>query len=141
MMLRIEAGMVMGDGFEYDDQTTPWECNLGWAVSADKPSFRGKDAVLASRDAVDTRLVSVRLDSGEDRATGAPLFHDGAQVGHITMSVPSPFLEFATLGLAKVPRDLTAPGTKLTARFEDQDHDAEVVGTPVYDADRTRVKS
>ena len=34
MMLRIEAGMVMGDGFEYDDQTTPWECNLGWAVSA-----------------------------------------------------------------------------------------------------------
>jgi aminomethyltransferase len=141
MMLRTEAGMVMGDGFEYDDQTTPWECNLGWAVAAEKPAFRGRDAVLASRDTVDMRLVSVRLDDGEDRATGAPLFHDGRQVGHITMSVPSPYLDFATLGLAKVPRDLAGSGTELTARFEEGDHRAVVVDTPVYDPERIRVKS
>ena len=51
MMVRVEAGMIMGDGLEYDRSVSPWECGLGWAVDLDKGDFRGRDAVLRLRDA------------------------------------------------------------------------------------------
>ncbi len=141
MMIRIEAGMVMGDGLEYDATVSPWECGLGWAVNLDKPSFRGKDALARRKESDTGRVVSVRLSGGEDRATGAPLFHGEDEVGHVTMSIPSPFLGFATLGLARVHRDLAAPGTRLEARLEEGAYEAEIVSTPVYDPERARVRS
>ncbi len=58
-----------------------------------------------------------------------------------TMSIPSPFLGFATLGLARVHRDLAAPGTRLEARLEEGAYEAEIVSTPVYDPERARVRS
>ena len=49
MMIRLEAGMVMGE-FEYDETISPWEASLGWAVDLDKGDFRGRDAVVRLRD-------------------------------------------------------------------------------------------
>jgi aminomethyltransferase len=141
MMARIEAGMVMGEGLEYDESVTPWECNLGWAVALDKGEFRGRDALAAKKDTVTDRVVSVRLAKGEDAATGAPLTVDGREVGHVTMSVPSPHLGFATLGLARVHKDAAEVGTRLTATVEGEAVDAEVLATPVYDPERKRVRS
>ena len=57
------------------------------------------------------------------------------------MSVPSPHLGFATLGLARVHRDAAEVGTRLTAIVEGEDVDAEVLATPVYDPERKRVRS
>ena len=141
MMVRIEAGMVMGEGLEYDHATSPWECNLGWAIPADKPSFRGREAVLAAKETAPRRTVTVRLDGGEDRATGAPLFVDGVEVGHVTMSIPSPHLGFATIGLAQIAKEHAAVGTAVTARLEEGDIAGKIIATPVYDPDRQRVRS
>ena len=77
MMIRLEAGMVMGE-FEYDQDTSPWEAALGWAVDLDKGDFRGRDAVLAAARRAPGRIVSVVLERGEDAATGAALKRDGA---------------------------------------------------------------
>jgi aminomethyltransferase len=140
MMLRIEAGMVMGEGLEYDDTVSPFECGLGWAVDFDKPAFRGRDALLTLREAASNRLVTVRLPEGDDAATGAPLLAGDRHVGHITMSAVSPVAD-ATLGLARVDRDQAAPGTALTAEFDGRLIPAEVVPTPVYDPERARVRS
>ncbi|MDX6376463.1 MAG: aminomethyltransferase [Gaiellaceae bacterium] len=142
MMLRIEAGMVMGEGLEYDESVTPWECNLGWAVPASKAiPYRGRDAVLAARETAPFRTVSIRLSGGDDRATGAPLYDGEAVVGHVTMSVPSPHLGFETLGLARVEKAYAGIGSRLVARLDDGDVAGEVVATPVYDPDRHRVRS
>jgi aminomethyltransferase len=140
MMCRIEAGMVIGH-LEYDETVTPWECNLGWAVSLDAGPFRGRDALAASKGTAPSRVVSVRLDAGERRATGTPLFRGGEQVGHVTMSVVSPYLDFATLGLARVRKEHAAVGTRLVARLQEGEVAAEVVPTPVYDPERKRVHS
>ena len=140
MMLRIEAGMVMGEGLEYDESVTPWECNLGWAVPAEKVAYRGRDALAAARETAPFRTVSVRLAGGEDRATGAPLHVGEEVVGHVTMSVPSPHLGFATLGLARVARQHAAVGTSLVARLDEGDVAGEIVATPVYDPERQRVR-
>ena len=141
MMLRIEAGMVMGDGLEYDESVTPWECNLGWAVPAEKAAYRGREALATARETAPFRTVSIRLAGGEDRATGAPLYVGDAVVGHVTMSVPSPHLGFATLGLARVERPHAAVGSQLVARLDEGDVAGEIVATPVYDPDRVRVRS
>lgn len=141
MMLRIEAGMVMGEGLEYDRSTSPWECNLGWAIPADKAAFRGRDAVLAAKETAPRRTVTVRLEGGEDRASGAPLLVDGVEIGTITMSVPSPHLGFATIGMAHVAREQASPGTAVVARLEEGDVSGEIIATPAYDPDRTRVRS
>lgn len=140
MMLRIEAGMVMGDGLEYDNTVCPFECGLGCAVDFHKPTFRGREALLELRESAANRLVTVRLPEGADEATGATLLAAGEKVGHITMSAFSPFAE-ATLGLARVRRAHAAPGMRLVARVNQQELPAEVVSTPVYDPKRTRVRS
>jgi aminomethyltransferase len=141
MMARIEAGMVMGEGLEYDESITPWECNLGWAVALGKPEFRGRDALAAKQATVTGRVVTVRLDKGEDAATGAVLTRDGSEVGRVTMAVSSPHLGFATLGLARVHRDAAAVGTRLVAEVDGEQVAAEVLATPVYDPERKRVRS
>ena len=113
MMVRIEAGMVMGE-FEYDTRTSPWECGLGWAVDLEKGDFRGRDAALRLRDERRQRLVGVVLERGEDTATGAPLQSaEGEAIGAITMSMPSPYLGGKTLALARVDEAHAAPGTSV----------------------------
>lgn len=141
MMIRIEAGMIMGDGLEYDATVSPWECGLGWAVDLDKGDFRGREATLRLRDERTARLASVVLDRGEDAATGARLTAAGEVIGRISMAVASPYLDDKTLGLARVHRDFAAPGTKVIASFEGNEVEGELVATPVYDPERKRVRS
>jgi aminomethyltransferase len=140
MMVRIEAGLIMGEGLEYDSTVSPFECGLGWAIDFEKGDFRGREALLRLRDSAPMRLVTVRLASGGDAATGAPLEHAGEQIGHVTMSMPSPYTG-ATLGLARVKREHAASGTKVIAHLDDGTIEGEIVPMPVYDADRTRVRS
>jgi aminomethyltransferase len=140
MMVRLEAGMVMGE-FEYDATTSPWECGLGWAVDLEKGDFRGRDAVLALRDLRRVRLTSVVLERGEDAATGAPLTADGRPIGAVTMAARSPFLGGKTLGLAKVDKDCASPGTRVVAIVDGEGITGELTATPVYDPERKRVRS
>jgi aminomethyltransferase len=140
MMVRIEAGMVMGE-FEYDPDTSPWECGLGWAVDMDKGDFRGRDALARLREERTDRVVSVVLASGEDAASGAALAVEGGAIGHVTMAVASPHLGGKTLGLARVHRDFATPGTKVVASVDAEEVPGEIVSTPVYDPQRKRVRS
>jgi aminomethyltransferase len=141
MMVRVEAGMVMGDGLEYDATVSPWECGLGWAVDLDKGDFQGRAALLELRDRRPDRLASVVLEDGADSATGAPLTVGGEAAGHVTMAVASPHLGGRTLGLARIRGDLAQPGTTVIASVEGREVPGEVVATPVYDPQRRRVRS
>jgi aminomethyltransferase len=141
MTIRVEAGMVMGDGLEYDDSVSPWECGLGWAVDTGKGDFRGRAALLELRDQRPERLASVVLDDGADAATGAPLTVGGEAVGRITMAVASPHLDGRTLGLARIHRDSAQPGTRVIASVGEREVVGQVVSTPAYDPERVRVRS
>ena len=44
-MVHIESGL-MAYGAEATEQNTPWEVDMGWAVSRNKGDFRGKQAVF-----------------------------------------------------------------------------------------------
>ena len=140
MMLRIEAGMVMGEGLEYDESVTLVGVQSRLGRAGGEGRLPRPDALAAARETAPFRTVSVRLAGGEDRATGAPLHVGEDVVGHVTMSVPSPHLGFATLGLARVARQHAAVGTSLVARLDEGDVAGEIVATPVYDPERQRVR-
>jgi aminomethyltransferase len=88
----------------------------------------------------------VVLDSGGAAASGARLAVDGADVGHVTQAIASPYLGGRTLGLAKVRRPHNAVGTKVIATLSGADSAGygdvagEVVRHPVYDPERKRAK-
>lgn len=138
---RTEAGMIMGE-LEYDHTVTPFECRMGWAIDFDKGPFQGRDALLAKKTGATGRVVSVVVDAAPEAAEGARLELDGRDVGYVTMAVPSPALDGATLGLARVHRDAVKSGTALTAVATDGSKaDATVRPTPVYDPERARVRA
>ena len=140
MMCRIESGMVMAE-VEYDRTLTPFECRLGWSVDFDKGEFNGRDALLAKKDSASGRVMTIRIDGEADGLDGAPIEVDGRAVGHVTMAVPSPALGGATLAMARLHRDVAQVGHGLTVRTESEKREAQVLRTPVYDPERTRVKS
>jgi glycine cleavage system aminomethyltransferase T/glycine/D-amino acid oxidase-like deaminating enzyme len=80
--LRLEAGYRHW-GHDITDQDTPLEAGLGFAVAWDKPSFVGRDALMARRDLPRTRrLIQFRLED-PDRLLyhDEPVYRDGELVG------------------------------------------------------------
>lgn len=140
MMCRIESGMVMA-GLEYNETSTPFDCRLGWAVDFDKGPFQGRDALLALRDTAPDRVMTLQIDGDADGLDGAALVDGSKSVGVITMAVPSPALGGSTIAMARLQRALAVPGTALDVQAPDGSRQATVLRTPVYDPDRTRVRS
>ncbi len=138
-LFRIEGGFIIG-GVEYDPTVSPYECGLGWAVDLDKGAFQGREALSHAKDETQRRLTSVTLESGGDEASGAPIAVEGDEVGLVTQAVESPYLDGKTLGLAKVQKDVNAPGTKIEAQVGENRITGEIVDHPVYDPKRKRAK-
>jgi aminomethyltransferase len=138
-LFRVEGGFIIG-GVEYDPTVSPYECGLGWSVELDGGDFQGREALVRDRESAPLRLTSVVLDSGGDAASGAPLEIDGQPVGIVTQAIVSPHLHGATLGLAKIQKHLTEPGTRVTARVNGSPVAGEVVRHPVYDPERRRAR-
>jgi aminomethyltransferase len=138
-LFRIEGGFIIG-GVEYDPTVSPYECGLGWAVDLEKPGFQGRDALRGAEQASTLRLTSVALEAGGAEASGAELTADGSVVGFITQAVVSPYLEGKTLGLAKVDRNWTEPGTAVDTLVAGQAVPGTIVRHPAYDPERRRVK-
>src|SRR5437899_8623850 len=79
--LRTEAGFALY-GHDIDRTTNPYEARLGWVVSLTKPSFVGRDALVALKaGGVARRLVGLRVGPGGVPRQGFPIRHDGQQVG------------------------------------------------------------
>lgn len=139
MTCRVEAGLIMG-GLEFDEETSPYECRMGWAVDLDKDDFQGKAALKRLKDSPRHRVVSVIIDGPEQEYSGAALRSGGADVGAVTMALPSFYLNGKILGLAKVAVAHAKVGTVLDV-VGSGSAKAEIVPMPVYDPERTRVRS
>jgi glycine cleavage system aminomethyltransferase T len=138
-LFRIEGGFIIG-GVEYDPAVSPFECGLGWSVDFAKPTLPARAALERERDASRARLASVVLESGGADATDARLLIDGVDAGYVTQAIVSPYLDGATLGLAKVDRDHASPGTRIEARVGEASVPGRIVRHPVYDPERRRAK-
>ena len=82
-VLRLEAGMPLY-GHEMTEEITPLQAGLSWAITFDKPDFRGKAALAAQRDSGDyERIVGLVMEGRVPARSGYPVLANGARVGEI----------------------------------------------------------
>jgi aminomethyltransferase len=164
---RIEAGLIMLDVDYYsahhalieEQKSSPFEINLGWAVSPAKGPFNGRRALAAERargprwsfvgleiDWVSfERLFAVhRLPPHVPNVawrTSAPVYRDGAQVGYASSGCWSPLLK-KSLALAHLKTPHFEPGTpveiEITVEHQRRRADAVVRKLPFYDPERKK---
>ncbi|HEY5952321.1 MAG TPA: glycine cleavage system aminomethyltransferase GcvT, partial [Kofleriaceae bacterium] len=134
--LRLESKLPLY-GNDLDDDHTPLEAGLGWAVKLDKGDFLGAAALREQKAKGLTRqLVGFKLDEGSrafarhgypivDRSRPDPI------VGTVTSGGPAIYVGGA-IGLGYVPTALAAAGTKLTIDCRGKDATATVVSGKFY---------
>jgi aminomethyltransferase len=136
--LRLEAKLPLY-GNDLDDDHTPLEAGLGWAVKLDGRDFLGADALRRQKQAGLTRkLAGFRIEEGQraiarhgyavvDRTVteGSPV------IGTVTSGGPGIYVGGA-IGLAYVPAEKAAPGGTLTIDCRGKDVPAAVVEGKFY---------
>jgi aminomethyltransferase len=135
---RIEAGLIMLEvdyvsahkAITTQQLSTPYELNLGWAVSLKKDDFVGKAALVEEQKRGPAwQLVGIEVDwvqmealymaadvpprlPGVALRASVPLYADERQVGYCSSSVWSPLLK-KFIAMAHVEAAFAAPGTQL----------------------------
>lgn len=126
--LRLEAGLPL-HGHELGPGITPLQAGLGWVVRFDKGDFRGRDALLAERDAGPRRrLRGLRVEGRQIPRTGCTVAIDDETVGEVTSGNFSPVLECG-IALAFLPPDV-AEGAGVIIDIRGRAVPAMVVPTP-----------
>lgn len=100
--LRLEMGYCLY-GNDIDENTNPYQANLGWITKLNKENFIGKAALEAIKaDGIDKKLVGFEMiDRGIPR-TGYEIHNaDGAVIGRVTSGTQSPSLNKA-IGLGYI---------------------------------------
>ena len=164
---RIEAGLIMMD-VDYhsthhalieEQKSSPFEINLGWAVSAGKGPFNGRAALRAERArGPEWAFVGLQIEwesferlfaarhlpphlSNVAWRTSVPVYRAGLQVGYATSGCWSPQLK-QSLALAHLQAPHFAPGTRLqieiTVEHRRQQADAVVRKLPFFDPERKK---
>ena len=164
---RVEAGLVLID-VDYvpahhavieGRKSSPFEIGLGWAVKLDKPSFIGRDALVAeqargpewSLAGIEVSWASMEELYGkvglppqlpsEAWRTSVPIHAGSRQVGYATSGCWSPLLK-KYIALATVESAHAAEGTRLSMEMTVEHYrkkaDAVVVPTPFFDPERKR---
>jgi aminomethyltransferase len=131
-VLRLEAGMPLY-GHELDEDITPLQAGLDWAVKLSKPPFTGKASLERERanDRYD-RIVGLIMESKAPARAGYSVLMDGTRVGDIRSGSPAPALGGKNIATALVHKAASAPDTRLTVEIRGTAHPATVVKLPFY---------
>ena len=142
-VLRIEAGLIFG-GFEFSDQTDPFEAGIGFAVALkNDEDFIGREALIRRRANPQRVLVGLELEGNEPAAHGDGVHVGRPQVGVVTSGTRSPALR-KNIALCRMDVAYAEPGTEVEVGKIDGHQKripATVVRFPFYDPDKTRVRS
>ncbi len=132
--LRLESKLPLY-GNDLDDDHTPLEAGLGWAVKLDGRNFLGADALRAQKAAGLTRqLVGFTIAAelrANPRAGYGVVDADKHVVGTVTSGGPGISVP-GGIGLAYVPPSLAKPGTELAIDCRGKPTPATVVSGKFY---------
>jgi len=128
--LRLEARLSLY-GNDIDETTNPLEAGLGWVVKLDKPTFLGKDALVAIKaKGLARKLVGFEVTGRGIARHGYPLCDlAGNAVGVTTSGSPGPTVG-KNIGLGYLPSEMTSIGTRFAVDCRGKHAEAVVVKTP-----------
>lgn len=129
--LRLEAAMPLY-GHELNDEITPIEAGLDFAVSLEGRDFIGRDALLAAKaDSNRPVRIGLQLEGRRVAREHSRVLHDGEDVGYVTSGTFSPTFE-RPIAMAYVNLPSSGAGTQLAADIRGALAAAIVVPLPFY---------
>jgi aminomethyltransferase len=136
--LRLESRLPLY-GNDLDDDHTPLEAGLGWAVKLDGRDFIGADALRRQKQSgLSRKLTGFRIDEAQRAIArhGYPIVDRsitlGSQViGTVTSGGPGVYVG-GSIGLGYVPIEKAAPGATLSIDCRGKDVPATVVEGKFY---------
>ncbi len=131
--LRLEMGYCLY-GMDIHENVNPLEAGLGWIVKRNKGAFIGKDAIVKAKEkGLTHKLVAFHtVDRGIPRHNHRLYDADDNEVGVVTSGTFSPSLRNG-IGLAYVPVEHKAPGSKLKLYIRKKPVECEVQKLPFVD--------
>lgn len=133
-MVHIESGL-MAYGAEATEENTPWEVDMGWAVSRNKGDFRGKQAVFDLEGKEKVKFYGIVADHDDVVEHFAELSIDGEKVGFVTTPAYSKRLG-KSLALVHLIPSAAQEGTKLELKGPTIQCTATAVPIPFVDPER-----
>ena len=119
-------------GNDMDENTTLLEAGLGWIVKPEKGNFIGRDSLLQQKQqGLRRKLVGFEMLGREIARDHYPVFIGGREAGHVTSGSPSITLN-KNIGLAYLPAENAAIGSRFQVSIRNRMCDAAVVQTPFY---------
>ena len=132
--LRLEARLLLY-GNDLDETTSLLEAGLAWVVKLDKGDFIGRDALLKQKtNGVRRKLAGFEMLGRDIARDHYPVRIDGKEVSQVTSGSPSITLK-RNIGLAYLPVEHSAPGSKIEVLVRGRACEAAVAPTPFYKRD------
>ena len=131
--LRLEAGMPLY-GHELTETTTPYDADLGFAVSHKDHEFIGGSAVMATRDDPERRVrVGLKIAGKRPAREGGTITLAGTSeaVGEVTSGTTSPTLGYP-IAMGYVVRGKASVGTSVEIDVRGKPVAATIVALPFY---------
>ena len=130
--LRLEAGMCLY-GNDIDEETTPFEAKLDFAVKLEKPRFIGRDALVQQKQKGVTRTrVGLKMLGRAIPRRGFPVLSKGERVGELTSGTFSPLLQYG-IAMAYLRTESASEGTTVDVDVRGWSAEAIVAAMPFYD--------
>jgi aminomethyltransferase len=127
--LRLEAAMPLY-GHEMDEDVSPFEAALGFAVRMDKPDFIGKRALLGKENPRRIRT-GLRITGRGIAREHSDVFLGDRLIGKTTSGTFCPWLKEA-FAMALVETAAAKPGTPVTVDVRGRRIEAEIHALPFY---------
>lgn len=129
--LRLEAAMPLY-GHELNEDITPWQAGLEFAVDLEGRTFPGREALCKMQQMPPQRVrVGLELSGKRVPREHHPILTGGETVGEVTSGTFSPTLN-KPIAMGYVEREHASPGTELTIDIRGSAQPARVVKLPLY---------
>lgn len=127
--LRLEAGMPLY-GHEMDEEVSPIEAGLGFAVKLKKENFIGKKGIIDRGTPTRTR-VGLKITGRGIARENCPVFYNDKEIGRTTSGTHSPYLGYP-IAMALVDVNVSSVHTELEVDVRGRRIAAEIVELPFY---------
>ena len=127
--LRLEAGMPLY-GHEMDDDISPIEAGLGFAVKLKKDNFIGKKGIIDRGTPTKTR-VGLKITGRGIARENCPVLYGDNEIGRTSSGTHSPYLGYP-IAMALIDVEKSSIGTELLVDVRGRKITAEIVELPFY---------
>lgn len=127
--LRMEAAMPLY-GHEMDEEVTPLETGLKFAVKLAKADFIGKKA-MEEQGEPKRKRVGLKVTGRGIIREHQDVYMGDTVIGHTTSGTHCPYLGYP-VAMALVEAEYTEPGTKVAAEVRGRMVEAEITALPFY---------